>query len=49
MGIPEEILSDMDTQFTSELMRDVNRLFSVRKITTTFYHLMTNGMDLMEL
>ena len=44
MGISEEILSDMGTQFTSELIREVSRLLSVRQITTTPYHPMTNGM-----
>ena len=44
MGIPEEILSDMGTQFTSGSMREVSRLFSVRQITTTPYHPMKNGM-----
>ena len=44
MGVPEEILSDMGTQFTSGLMREVSRLLSVRQITTTPYHPMTNGM-----
>ncbi|XP_061190531.1 uncharacterized protein LOC133198457 [Saccostrea echinata] len=44
MGIPDEILSDMGSQFTSALMREVSRLLSVRQITTTPYHPMTNGM-----
>ena len=45
MGIPEGILSDMGTQFTSGLMREISRLLSVRQITTRgCYHPMTNGM-----
>ena len=44
MGVAEEILSDMGTQFTSGFMREVSRLLSVRQITTTPYHPMTNGI-----
>ncbi|XP_062588249.1 uncharacterized protein LOC134249909 [Saccostrea cucullata] len=44
MGIPDEILSDMGSQFKSALMREVSRLLSVRQIITTPYHPMTNGM-----
>ena len=39
MGIPDEILSDMGTQFTSGLMREVSRLFYDHIL-----HPMTNGM-----
>ena len=39
MGIPEEILSDMGTQFTSGLMREVSRLFYDHIL-----HPMTNEM-----
>ena len=35
MGVPEEILSDMGTQLTPGLMREVSRFLSVRQITTT--------------
>ena len=44
VGIPQEMLSDMGTQFTSSLMKEVSRLISVKQITTTPYHPMTNGM-----
>jgi transposase InsO family protein len=44
VGLPEEILSDMGSQFTSALMREVSRLISVRQLTTTPYHPMANGL-----
>ena len=44
LGIPEEILSDLGTQFVSECMEEVNRLLSIRHLTTTPYHPMYNGL-----
>jgi transposase InsO family protein len=44
MGIPAEILTDRGTQFTSELMREMNRLLAIRGLTTTPYHAQTNGL-----
>lgn len=44
MGFPHEVLSDLGTQFTSELMREVNRLVSVKQLTTTPYHPICNGL-----
>ena len=44
MGVPQEILSDKGSQFTSELMREVGRLLSLRQMTTTPYHPMCNGL-----
>lgn len=44
LGLPEEVLSDMGTQFTSALMKEVARLISVRQLTTTPYHPMANGL-----
>ena len=43
-GIPEEILSDLGTQFTSDCMKEVSRLLSMRQLTTTPYHPMCNGL-----
>ena len=43
LGIPEEILSDLGTQFVSECMEDGNRLLSIRHLTTTPYQPMCNG------
>ena len=44
LGIPEEILNDLGIQFVSECMEEVNRLLSVRHLTTTPYHPMCNGL-----
>ena len=42
--VPEEILSDMGTQFVSDCMREVTRLLSIKQLTTTPYHPMCNGL-----
>jgi len=42
VGIPQEILSDQGTQFTSNLMKEVGRLFSSKQLTTTPYHPQSN-------
>ena len=44
VGFPTEVLSDMGTNFTSSLMREVNRLISVRQLTTMPYHPICNGL-----
>ncbi len=44
VGIPDEILSDMGTQFTSDLMQEISRLLQVRQLTTTPYHPQCNGL-----
>ena len=44
VGIPVEILSDRGTQFTSDMMREVGRLLSVRQLVTTPYHPACNGL-----
>ena len=44
MGVPEEVLSDLGTQFTSDLMKEISRLLSIRQLTTTPYHPMCNGL-----
>lgn len=43
-GVPKEMLTDMVSQFTSESMAEVSRLLSKRKLTTTPYHPMCNGL-----
>ncbi|KAK7091878.1 hypothetical protein V1264_009500 [Littorina saxatilis] len=43
-GVPEEILTDLGTQFVSECMEEVNRLLNIRHLTTTPYHPMCNGL-----
>jgi hypothetical protein len=44
VGVPEEILTDMGTQFTSDLMKEVGRLLSIKQLTTTPYHPQCNGL-----
>ena len=44
IGIPQEILTDMGSQFTSGLMVEVSRLISMKQLTTTPYHPMCNGL-----
>ena len=44
LGIPEEILSDIGTQFVSDCMKEVTRFLSIKQITTTPYHPMCNGL-----
>lgn len=44
IGIPKEILSDRGAQFTSDMLKEVYRLLSIRMITTTPYHAMCNGL-----
>ncbi|XP_040072714.1 uncharacterized protein LOC120844827 [Ixodes scapularis] len=43
-GVPEEILSDRGSNFTSDLMKEVSRLLSMRHLLTTPYHPMCNGL-----
>lgn len=43
-GVPKEMLTDMGSQFTSELMAEVSRLMSMHQLTTTPYHPMCNGL-----
>ncbi|XP_033730000.1 uncharacterized protein LOC117319277 [Pecten maximus] len=44
VGVPAEMLTDQGAQFTSELMKEVSRLLSIRQLTTTPYHPMCNGL-----
>ena len=44
VGVPEELLTDMGPQFTSECMKEVSRLLSIRHLTTSPYHPMCNGL-----
>lgn len=43
LGIPKEILSDRGTQFKSDMMKEVNRLLSIKAIFTSPYHATCNG------
>ena len=44
VGVPREVLSDQGKQFTSDLMKEVSRLLSIRQLTTTPYHPCCNGL-----
>ena len=44
LGITQEVLTDMGTQFTSEVMREVGRLLTIKQLTTTPYHPICNGL-----
>ena len=44
LGVPEEILSDLGTQFVSDCMKEVMRLLSIKQLTMTPYHPMCNGL-----
>ncbi|XP_042144991.1 uncharacterized protein LOC121835113 [Ixodes scapularis] len=43
-GIPSEVLSDRGSCFTSDLMKEVSKLLSVKRLLTTPYHPMANGL-----
>ena len=42
VGILEEVLSDLGTQFVSECMQEVSRLLSIRRLATTLYYPICN-------
>ena len=44
VGVAKEMLTDMGAQFTSEMMKEVSRLLSIRQLTTTPYHPQCNGL-----
>ena len=44
VGVPEEVLNDLGTQFTLDCMKEVSRLLSIRKLTTSPYHPACNGL-----
>ncbi|PIK56474.1 hypothetical protein BSL78_06637 [Apostichopus japonicus] len=44
LGFPQEVLTDQGSQFVSGVMREVSRLLSIRRLTTTPYHAMANGL-----
>ena len=44
VGIPDEMLTDCGSQFTTEVMKEVSRLLSLQQLTTTPYHPMCNGL-----
>lgn len=42
-GISECILSDNDTDFTSNTVKELNKLFKIKHIFSSPYHPQTNG------
>ena len=44
VGVPEEILTDQGTNFTSQLLAEVYRLLKIKPIRTTPYHPQTDGL-----
>ena len=44
VGVPEEVLSDLGTRFTSDCMKEASRLLSTRRLTTSPYHSACNGL-----
>ena len=44
LGVPKKILSDLETQFTSNCMKGVARLLSINQLTTLLYHPACNGL-----
>ena len=44
IGVAEEVLSDLGTQFTSDCMKEVSKLLFIRRLTTSPYHPACNGL-----
>ena len=44
VGVPLEILSDLGTQFVSDLMKEISRLLSIKGLVYTRYHPICNGL-----
>lgn len=44
VGLPREVVTDQGRSFTSELMKEVGRLLTVKFFRTTPYHAMANGL-----
>jgi len=42
-GMPEKILTDQSTNFTSEMFKNICKLLKIEKIQTTAYHSENNG------
>ena len=43
LRIPQEVLSDLGTQFVSKCVEEVSRLLSIKRLTTTPHHPICNG------
>ena len=44
VGIPDEMLTDSGSQFTTEVIEKVSRLLSLQQLTMTPYHPMRNDL-----
>ena len=44
VGIPDEMLTDCGSQFTSEIMKEVARLLSLQQLTMSAFHAQCNGL-----
>ena len=44
VGVPDEMLTDCGSQFTSEIMKEVARLLSLQQLTTSAFHAQCNGL-----
>ena len=44
VGVPDEMLMDCGSQFTSEIMKEVARLLSLQQLTTSAFHAQCNGL-----
>ena len=43
VGVPDEMLTDCGSLFTSEIMKGVARLLSLQQLTTSAFHAQCNG------
>ncbi|KAJ8023314.1 hypothetical protein HOLleu_35700 [Holothuria leucospilota] len=44
VGVPAEVLTDLGTQFTSRVMKEVGRLLTIKQMYTSPYHPKCNGL-----
>ena len=44
VGVPDEMLMDCGSQFTSEIMKEVARLLSLQQLTTSAFRAQYNGL-----
>ena len=44
VGVPKKMLTDHGVQFTSNLMKEISRLLSMKQLVTTPYHPQCNGL-----
>ena len=44
VGVPDEMLMDCGSQFTSEIVKEVARLLSLQQLTTSAFHAQCNGL-----